>query len=71
MNIEFAGFVIGMIGAIWMKASMHLFNEERDKPRIEGLAPRQESPALGAFLKGLSLILIGLGMETLARLFLH
>jgi hypothetical protein len=71
MNVEFAGFVIGVIGALWMKASMHLLKEERDKPEIEGLAPRRESPALGAFMKGLSLILIGLGMETMARLFLR
>ncbi len=71
MNLEFIGFIIGVIGAIWMKASIHLFKEERDKPNIEGLVSRQESPALKAFIKGLSLILIGLGMETVARLFLH
>lgn len=71
MNFEFMGFIIGAIGAIWMKASLHLFKEERDKPNIEGLISRQESPALKAFIKGLSLILIGLGMETVGRLFLH
>lgn len=70
MNLEFAGFIIGIIGAIWMKASSHLLMEERNKPKIEGLAPRPENPALGAFIKGLSLILMGLGMETFARLFL-
>ncbi|MBI4490314.1 MAG: hypothetical protein HY694_14615 [Deltaproteobacteria bacterium] len=71
MNFEFMGFIVGVIGAIWMKASIHVLKEEGNKPRIDGLAPRQESPALKAFIKGLSLILIGLGMETVGRLFLH
>jgi len=70
MNLEFFGFAIGAIGAIWMKISMHLMNRERNKPKVEGLAPRQDNPALDAFIKGLSLILIGLGIETIARLFL-
>ena len=30
-----------------------------------------ENPALTAFIRGLSLVLIGLGIETYARLFLN
>ncbi|MFQ5902488.1 MAG: hypothetical protein ACE5JO_02245 [Candidatus Binatia bacterium] len=71
MNFEFAGFIIGVVGAIWLKVSMRLFNQEREKPEIEKLRPRLENPALEAFIRGLSLVLIGLGMETFARLFLN
>ncbi len=71
MSFEFAGFIIGVVGAIWIKVSMQLFNQERDKPEIEKLRPQLENPSLEAFVRGLSLILIGLGMETFARLFLN
>lgn len=71
MNLEVVGFVIGIIGAMWMKLSLNLFNQERNKPEIEGLYGNRESPALTAFIKGVSLVLIGLGIETFARLFLN
>ena len=71
MNLEFVGFFIGIIGAMWMKISLSLFNQERSEPQVEGLSMERESPAMKAFIKGLSLILFGLGMETLARLFLN
>jgi hypothetical protein len=70
-NLHFAGFIIGVIGAIWMKNSINLLNKEREKPELETLRMRHESPAMKAFLWGLSLILVGLGMETIARLFLN
>ena len=69
-SFEFAGFVIGVIGAICLKASMNLLNQEREQPDAKKLLPGEESPAVAAFIKGLSLILIGLGIETFARLFL-
>lgn len=71
MALEFVGFFIGIIGAVWMKASMHLLNREKNKPERERLYPNRESPAVGAFIKGIGLILIGLGLETASRLFLH
>jgi len=72
MNIEVLGFVIGIIGAIWMKSSMNLMNEQRLHPELEKMIGRQpEDPALRAFIRGLALVLIGLGLETYARLFLY
>lgn len=69
-SFEFAGFIIDIIGAIWLKASMNLLKQERDQPEMKKLLPGEESPAATGFIKGLSLILVGLGMETLARIFL-
>lgn len=71
MHLEFAGFIIGVIGAIWLKISVNLMNREKENPEIEKLRPRFENPAVEAFIRGLSLILIGLGVETFARLFLN
>ncbi len=71
MTLELAGFIIGIIGAIWMKISVNLLNQEKNKPEIAGIPPGRESPALRAFIKGLTLILIGLGIETFTRLFLN
>lgn len=71
MTLEFVGFIIGIIGAIWLKASMHLINQEKTKAPGRGLHPNEERPAVGAFIKGVSLILIGLGLETFSRLFLR
>lgn len=70
MTLHYAGLIIGVIGAIWMKSSINLLNKEREKSEIEILGLRQESPAIKAFIRGISLILIGLGLETVARLFL-
>jgi len=69
-SFELAGFVVGIIGAIWLKISMNFLKQERDQPETKKLLPGEESPAVTAFIEGLSLILIGLGMETFARLFL-
>jgi hypothetical protein len=70
MELELLGFVTGIIGAIWMKAAMGLLSEKRDHPELERSIGREaENPALKAFLRGLTLVLIGLGLETYARLF--
>ena len=71
MDIEGAGFVIGLIGAIWMKSSMNLMRESRDRAEFRMIGRDPETPALKAFLRGLGLVLLGLGIETYARLFLN
>jgi hypothetical protein len=71
MDIEGTGFVIGLIGAIWMKSSMNLMREQKDQPELKMIGREPESPALKAFLRGLSLVLLGLGIETYSRLFMN
>jgi hypothetical protein len=71
MGIEGLGFVVGIIGAIWMKSSMNLMRERREQPELKMIGREPEDPALKAFIRGLSLILFGLGLETYARLFLN
>lgn len=71
MNLEFVGFAIGIFGAIWMKSSINLMREQRPQPELEMIGRKPEDPALKAFIRGISLILVGLGLETFARLFLH
>jgi hypothetical protein len=70
MDIEGTGFVIGLIGAIWMKSSMNLMRDYQPQPEHKMIGREPENPALKAFLRGLSLVLLGLGLETYARLFL-
>jgi hypothetical protein len=70
MDIEGAGFVIGLIGAIWMKSSMNLMRQYKDQPELKMIGRDPESPALKAFLRGLGLVMLGLVVETYARLFL-
>jgi len=71
MDIESSGFIIGLIGAIWMKSSMNLMREHEDQPELKMIGRETENPALKAFIRGLSLVLLGLGIETYARLFLN
>ncbi len=71
MDIEGLGFVIGLIGAIWMKSAMNLTRGYREQPELKMIGREAENPALKAFIRGLSLVLAGLGIETYARLFLH
>ena len=71
MGIEGIGFIIGLIGAIWMKSSINLMREGREQPELKMIGREPENPALKAFIRGLSLILLGFGLETYARLFLH
>jgi hypothetical protein len=70
MDLELIGFVSGILGAIWLKAAVGLMNDQRLASELEkSLAREPENRALKAFLRGLSLVLIGLGLETYARLF--
>jgi hypothetical protein len=71
MDIEGIGFVIGLVGAIWMKSSMNLIRDHKDQPEFKMIGREQENPALKAFIRGVSLVLLGLGIETYARLFLN
>jgi hypothetical protein len=71
MDIEGIGFVIGLIGAIWMKSSMNLTRDQVDPPELKMIGREPENPALKAFLRGIALVLLGLGIETYARLFLN
>ena len=71
MDLEGAGFVIGLIGAIWMKSSMNLMREYKEQPVLKMIGRDTENPALKAFIRGLGLVLVGLGIETYARLFLN
>jgi hypothetical protein len=71
MDIEGLGFIIGLIGAIWMKSSMNMIREYREQPELKMIGRETENPALKAFIRGLSLVLSGLGIETCARLFLN
>ncbi len=70
MDIEGIGFVIGLIGAIWMKSSMNLMREYKPQKEYQMIGREPENPALKAFVRGLALVLIGLGIETYARIFL-
>jgi hypothetical protein len=45
--------------------------EGREQPELKMIGREPEDPALKAFIRGLSLILLGLGLETYARLFLN
>ena len=71
MGIEGIGFIIGLIGAIWMKSSINLMRERTEQPELKMIGREPENPALKAFIRGLSLILLGFGLETYARLFLN
>ena len=71
MDIEGLGFVIGLIGAIWTKSSMNLMRNYQPQPELKMIGREMDNPALKAFIRGLSLVLAGLGIETYARLFLN
>lgn len=71
MGIEGLGFVIGLIGAFWMKSSLKMVQQPKPHSELNKMLGREEeSPALKAFMRGLVLVLFGLGLETYARLFL-
>ena len=71
MDIEGVGFIVGLIGAIWMKSSMNLMRTYETQPELKMIGREIENPALRAFIRGISLVLAGLGIETYARLFLN
>ena len=73
MDLETFGFVIGLVGAIWMKSSLNLMRSQSEPQQIallRTMGRESEEPALKAFIRGLALVLFGLGIETYARLFL-
>lgn len=70
MDVEGLGFIIGLIGAVILKSSMRRMNQQPlDAALARSTGREPENPALKVFLRGLSLVLIGLGVETFARLF--
>jgi hypothetical protein len=71
MPFEFAGFAIGIFGAMLMKLSINLLRQEKENAELLKLLPPRKSVAVATFLKGLSLVLLGLGMETFSRLFYY
>jgi hypothetical protein len=71
MDIEGIGFVIGLVGAIWLKSSINLMRQGEDQPELKMIGREPETPAFKAFIRGISLVLLGLGNETYARLFLN
>jgi hypothetical protein len=71
MDIESLGFVIGLIGAVILKSSMNLMNgQPAHGALLQSMGREPENLALKTFLRGLTLVLLGLGLETYARLFL-
>lgn len=71
MGIEGIGFVIGIVGAFWMKSSLKMMQQQQPQSEINKMLGREEeNPALKAFMRGLTLVLLGLGLETYARLYL-
>lgn len=50
---------------------MHELHKPREQPELKTIGREPEDPALKAFLRGLALVLLGLGIETYARLFLN
>jgi hypothetical protein len=71
VDVEGVGFVIGIIGAVWMKSSLNLMRDYRPPAELKQIGREPDNPAQKAFLRGLSLVLLGLALETYARLFLH
>ena len=70
MDIETLGFIVGIIGAVMVKASMGDMRTQPGHPELEkSLGREPENPALKTFVRGLGLVLAGLGLETYARLF--
>ena len=70
MDTETLGFAIGLIGAVLVKASAgNLRNQAFYVELQKSLGREPENPALKTFLRGLALVLAGLGLETYARFF--
>ena len=69
MDIEGAGFVIGLIGAIWMKSSMNLTRKYQEQPELKMIGREAENPALRPSYEVSPWCSPDLGYETYARLF--
>jgi hypothetical protein len=52
-----------------MKSSLNLMRDYKPPDELKMIGREPENPALRAFVRGLSLVLLGLGLETYARLF--
>jgi len=71
MDIETLGFAIGLIGAVLVKASVGNLRKQPVHIELESSLGREpENLALKTFIRGLGLVLAGLGLETYARIFL-
>jgi hypothetical protein len=71
MDLETLGFVVGMIGALLVKASAGTMRNPPVQMELEeSLGRKPENPALKTFLRGIGMVLAGLGLETYARVFL-
>lgn len=72
MDIETLGFVVGIIGAVLVKASAGDMRNHSALSELErSLGREPENPALKNFVRGLGLVLAGLGLETYARLLMN
>jgi hypothetical protein len=71
MDLEGAGFIIGLIGAVGMKSAMNLMREYKPQAELKMIGREAENPALKAFVRGLALVLLGLSLETYARIFVN
>jgi hypothetical protein len=71
MDIETLGFTIGLIGAVLVKASLGDLKKQPVHSDLEkSLGRVPENRALKIFVRGIGLVLAGLGLETYARIFL-
>jgi hypothetical protein len=71
MDVETLGFAIGLIGAILVKASVGNLRKQTVDVQLEkSLGREPKNLALTTFVRGLGLVLAGLGLETYARIFL-
>ena len=71
MGIEMLGFATGLVGAVLMKASLGDLRRKPVHNELEkSLGREPENLALKTFIRGLGLVLAGLGIETYARIFL-
>jgi hypothetical protein len=54
-----------------MKVSINMLRQEKENAELLKLLPPRESVAVTTFLKGLSLVLLGLGLEPYWRRFYY
>jgi hypothetical protein len=74
LDLETVGFVIGLVGAICLKSSLNIMRGQRVEHQLallKTIGREPEEPAMKAFLRGVVLVVLGLGVETYARLFVN
>jgi hypothetical protein len=70
MTIENLGFVVGIVGALLVKASAGSMTNHPVRSQLEeSMGRKAENVALKTFVRGIGLVLAGLGLETYARVF--